>query len=809
MADGFIHWDNPYEIICPADAAVSRASVVTIYDHHPPKTRILQVDRYSVPSETKMIVGKTVTVYAGDTEVDWIKPDTFLTPVWDGYSFRVATYPPAFATTDKGSPDWPSTDAAWARGLLYSPALQGEYKDYLDNVYLYWHPDTRITLRYAGPYSDDAQRPAFPGSGESWDDTEWKSAEVDAIDLDRNAQPGMPGSAGKGPKWQINNWVTGGDLSDGKYFIAVTATDDVHHTTGEPYPGADGSFVQVQPDVVQIWIDNKGPEDVKLSAADLKSDGTLAAISNGEMERGQALVLYVGDNPDNPWRIQDLDSVTFQFKAKHDYDWTTIQVKQDGAWVDAVINTYPYSVTLSPLSAWSGVTGEPQNIALGNVYQFRAVAQDKIGNKSYAELELTVVDKEADAHVALITRLDGQNNDEKVLLPRMFVDYIPRLTGRVGLTGFTDADVVGVTYLFRAEGSDVWTPMEAMLNVTDWSSDGFDNDGDGFVDEPGEGSPWNTAEWLTDGIDNDNDGQIDEPGECGYHYEGQQEWYLVWDTTTLPDGVYEVAVVANTGDGISAGVDDQNRVISVAADNILKVYVDHNSTDITAAISDSSPKSGEAVGGWTRRPVTSQNAILDPDDKNGCSSRGEVDLYVTFADGLPSDLDMGVSTGVVRDNNNVNDDANCESCGQQTTDEFDENLLPNGSALKPSVTFEYKESSYPDVGNENVDDSSYWKPIKCAVAKQPAQNGNGCDTVFGEAGQCIVYDAYTKRISAVWSTVADNILNGYYDIRVRVVDEAGNVSYKVIARNVIVDNTPPGGNPITGIAWYSGRATVT
>jgi hypothetical protein len=81
------------------------------------------------------------------------------------------------------------------------------------------------------------------------------------------------------------------------------------------------------------------------------------------------------------------------------------------------------------------------------------------------------------------------------------------------------------------------------------------------------------------------------------------------------------------------------------------------------------------VGGDTRRAVESENPILDPDDKLACDTRGEVDLYVVFADGIPADLDMGVSTGVIRDENNENDDAECDTGCEVLVDEFDENLM--------------------------------------------------------------------------------------------------------------------------------------
>lgn len=171
--------------------------------------------------------------------------------------------------------------------------------------------------------------------------------------------------------------------------------------------------------------------------------------------------------------------------------------------------------------------------------------------------------------------------------------------------------------------------------------------------------------------------------------------------------------------------------------NILTIIVDHNAYDIFDGITDSTPKSGEAVGGWTKRPVTSQNPILDPDQKEMVGPRGEVDVWVTFGKGF-ADLDMGVPTQGNTQGTNI------------------------GTALLPSLTFEYKESALPNVGDKTKDDNSYWKPIH-----------NHPD---------IVYDAATKRFSTVWRTAETTVLNGYYDIRVVVVDEAGNIAYKTILR---------------------------
>jgi hypothetical protein len=423
--------------------------------------------------------------------------------------------------------------------------------------------------------------------------------------------------------------------------------------------------------------------------------------------------------------------------------------------------TQPYSVTLSPLGGWSGVSDEPQNIALGQVYQFKAVAEDNIGNKTDSNIiELTIVDRIAEAAVSKIKRIDGFNDDETMLWPHQL--NVPRLTGRVILFGYTDADVVGVTYMYRQQGSDQWTEIEAILNRTDWGVDGYDNDYDGYVDEADEGNAWDTAGWLSDGYDNDNDGEVDEPGECGYHYEGQQKWHVVWDTTTLIGGVYELTVVANTGDNKSDVTD------------ILVAVVDHNAEDIVDAITDTDPKSGEAVGGAYRRQISAENPVLDPDDKDDCRERGEVDVCVVYGNGVPPDLDMGIPTSVRRDRNEVNDDEECLGC-DPLIDEFDENLLPEGSTLCPALSFEYKKAAYPDVGDETrhdktvVEPNYYWKPIESDV----------------------IYDAASGKFCAIWRTVEHEILNGYYDIRVRVVDEAGNIAYKVFAKNVIVDNTAP------------------
>jgi len=777
-----IHWDNPWHIV----KCTSQYQLVTVQDTKPPRTRVLQVGQYFVPSETKIKVGKTVTVFAGDTEVDWVAPGTFVSLEGSGApGDGLNPYAPGVTVT---SLMWPAHNAAWSMGMLYPLPYDPDVKPekYLVNE---WRPNNRVTLRYAGPFAADAKAPAFPDSGETWRDKGWETAEADAIHLDSAGNPGLP-------KWSVTNWVTGGVLSDGKYFITVTATDDVGHTTGELYPGAD----RVTPDVVDIWVQNEGPK-VTLSAAQLDPDGELndTLVNNGEMERGRPLVLYL--DPDAAMPVADLDKVTFMYKAAHDYDYTVV-VNNSGATF-----TQPYSVLLDPRFAWSGVTDEPGNLVLGAEYWFKAVAEDNIGNKKDSNvIKLVVVDREATASIAMIQRLDGYNSDEQYLWPRMILDEIPRLTGRVYLTGFTDADVVGVTFMYKLRGAswDDAVEIEAILN-NDWSTDGRDNDGDwvgpeyydgevvnwhddlshdgidGYycdangnwypepnVDEEDEGWAWDTVDWLFDGIDNDKDGEIDEAGECGYHYRGQQNWSVLWDTTVVKAGVYELAVVANTGENKSDVSDS------------LVVIIDHNAYDIFDLITEWQPTDDDWVGGWSRRPVQAENPILDPDDKLTCRELGEVDVFIAFEGGLPSDLDMGIPTGVIRDNDGINnnkyDDVICDEGCKEQTDEFDENLMEEGTALNPAVSFQWKESSYPDIGDENVNDKPnmdqshwYWKPIDSPV----------------------VYDAATGRFTAVWHTVADLVLNGYYDIRVRIVDEAGNVAYKVIAQRVVVDNTGP------------------
>lgn len=780
-----IHWDNPYHII-KNDNCTGRAQLITVVDQHPPMTRVLQVADYAVPSEVKMVVGQTVTVFAGDTEVDWMPPEMFPTPPFEFFdtdekhSFDPNIQPPSVNEVPAA---WYTDDAkniAWSIGMLYpSVSLdQPMYDDdhttspvYEEYLYQEWRANGRVTLRYSGPYADDAPMPAFPASGESWEDTTWKAAEADAIHLGLNDDGVI--DVGR-PKWKVTNWVTGGTvLPDGKYFITVIGTDDVGHSTGIPVGDAD----RVMPDVVEIFVDNNAPV-VTMMAAELQPDGALEVITDNEMERGRAMVLYI----DEKMLVEDLDTVTFMFKAKHDYDWKVIMV-DIGA---AVSPTQPHSITLSPIlsngDAWSGISEDGQSIALGNVYQFKAVVTDSVGNSTSTNIiDLTVVDREAEAAISKIVRLDGFNANELILDPNMINDQIepPRLTGRVELFGYTDSDTVGVTFLYRPQGADTWTEIEAILNTRDWENDGFDNDwdwdietddlnangkpdpGEPNVDEPGEGSPWQLAEWLTDGLDNDWDGDIDEPGECGLHFEGAQEWIVFWDTTTI-SGLYEIAVVANTGDNKS-----------MSGFDILNVYIDHNAYDIVDAIEDWTPTDAAWVGGRTRRPVEAENPRLDPDDKLVGDPRGEVDVCVVFADGIPADLDMGISTGVIRTRRNADDAIDTRRKGG-----IYEGYAPQGSQLDPSLTFEWKYSVYPDVGDEIINDKpqdftdedhKYWHPVVSDV----------------------IYDANFNSFCAVWRTVEYEILNGYYDIRVRIVDEAGNVAYKVFAERVVVDNTPP------------------
>jgi len=713
-----IHYDNPDHII----AHTNRAALVTIVDNHPPRTRILQVGAYKVPSETKMVVGKTVTLFAGDTEVDWVPPGTF--PTADLYS-----YPPSSVINAAA---WPADAAAWSYGMLY-PTLYNPDAKWENELYkpawaagkpAEWRPNGRITLRYAGPYASDAVAPAFPTSGQSWDDTAWKSAEADAIHMDVDNATGDPTGLGNPgvPKWQVTNWVTGDPvLPDGKYFITVTATDDVGHTTGVPVGSAD----PVVPDVAEIWIKNT-TKPIQLAASQLLVDGTLVAITNKEMERGEPLVLSV----DPKMSVEDLDKVTFQFKAQHDYDWKDVKTA----------NTQPYSATLSPVGGWDGQTATATNIVLGAVYQFKAVGIDSIGNKTESNIiELTVVDNKFMASIAKIKRIDGTNGDEMTLYPRQINqtnDY-PKLTGRVCFTGYTDSDVVGVQFLYRAQGTTTWTDIEALVSRSP------------------EAPSW-------DGT--------------SYSYTGMNGWTATWDTTTLQDGVYQVAIIAVPW-SLTTGANTGQKMPEPS--DILNVVVDHNAYDILDNITDNTPKDGDAVGGWTRRPVASQNPILTPDQKEMIGPRGEVDLWVTFGKGL-GDLDMGVPTGTLAQGN-----------GQGS------NI---GTALKPSIAFEYKESTYPNVGDATKDDSSYWKPINADAVVVDVN-----DTSYHRKPTDVVYDAATKRISTIWPTAGvchnDNgetvqipgarVLNGYYDIRIVIDDEAGNTAYKVIARRVIVDNTAP------------------
>ena len=405
--------------------------------------------------------------------------------------------------------EWYTDDAkdiAWSIGMLY-PSLslaQPMYDDdfvgdpaVTDPIYegylvQEWRADGRVEFRYAGPFADDAPMPAFPDSGETWDDTAWEIAESDARDL----APVDTSVIGM-PKWQFTNWVTGGTvLPDGKYFGVVIGTDDIGHQTGIPV----GNAPRVLPDVVTFHIDNN-VASATLLAAELKPDGTLDIVTNNEMERGRPLVLYI----DETFQVADLDKVTFYFKLKHDYAWTEVDATIQGA----TASTQPYLVTLSPLGGWDGIsngTGHTTNIVLGATYQFKAVVEDNIGNKGDSNIiELVIVDKVAEADIARIDRIDGLNADEMYLLPNMINDMIaaPRLTGRVRLWGFADADTVGVTFLYRSQGADAWVEIEAM-HKTSFGTGEFSNS-----------DPWDRSTWMTDGLDNDGDGYVDEPGESG------------------------------------------------------------------------------------------------------------------------------------------------------------------------------------------------------------------------------------------------------------------------------------------------------
>ena len=718
-----IHWDNPWHII----KRTQRAALVTVADLHPPKTRVLQVDRYSVPSEVKMVVGKTITVMAGDTEVDWVPPGTFPTPILD------STNDGSFANNNLTITDqianrlWPADGSAWAYGMLYPPLYDPDVAPEKYNLTpawevgnglppAEWRANGRVTLRYAGPYATDAIAPVFPTSGQKWEDTAWKTAEADAIDIggDNATAPIVISNPGI-PKWKVTNWVTGGTvLPDGKYFITVTATDDVNHTTGVPV----GSIEPVMPDVVDIYIKNT-TKPIQIAASQLLVNGTLNAITNKEMERGEPLVLGVDPKMD----VSDMDKVTFQFKTQHDYDWKTVTVNTGTK--DPITNkpiyapyyakTQPYSVTLSPVGSWDGQTGSPANIVLGAIYQFKAVGEDQIGNKVDSNIiELTVVDKVSMAAIARIVRMDGYNADEMMLTPEQ-ID-LPRLTGKVTLYGYTDSDTVRVTLRYKADGASTWTDIEALPEPV--------------------AQTWD---------------------QTGLSYSGLSEWQAVWDTTTLQDGLYDLTIVANSGDNKSAPSD------------ILKVVVDHNAYDIFDNVTDNTPKDGEAVGGWTRRPVASQNPILTPDQKEMIGPRGEVDLGVTFGKGF-ADLDMGVPT-------NGPDALVKDALGNMVS-----NLANLGTALLPSLKFEYKESAYPNVGDITKDDSTLWKSL------------NHGSTAGSTVTDIVVYDAATMRFSAVWHTGGVNgcpVLNGRYDVRAVIEDEAGNVAYKVIAKGVIVDNTAP------------------
>jgi hypothetical protein len=741
-----IHWDNPSHIY----SRTTRAALITVVDNHPPRTRVLQVDKYKIPSEVKMVVGKTVTVFTGDTEVDWIPPGTFAAPDWTKYL-------PISVTNDQ---PWPADAAAWSFGMLY-PNIYDPDILWWNELYrpnwtagkpleadkklkpAEWRPNGRITLRYAGPYTDDAIAPAFPTSGQTWADTAWKTAEADAIHLDPNNPDGNPAGDGNPglpnptqPKWKVTNWTTGGPvLPDGKYFITVTGTDDVGHTTGIPV----GTAEVVMPDIATIWIKNT-VKPIVLAASQLLVTGELKPIANKEMERGEPLVLSV----DPKMAAEDLSNVVFQFKAQHDYDWKTIPHPTSGS--------QPYSVTLDPRGNWDGVTGNPTNIVLGATYQFKAIGYDQIGNTIDSNIiDLVVVDKVAMASIFMLVRSSGTpgtiNEDEVAIAREQLMQPTPvKLTGRITVFGLADSDTVSVTFQYRAKGATAWTDIKAQFSRE--------------LQMPPKpvGSTLTDAQWEAQWKSSAE--YIKLWSSLGYNYSGTIDWYTEWDTTTLQNGLYELAVVANTGDNKSG------------KSNILTVEIDHNAYDIFDGMTDSSPKSGQAVGGWTRRPVSSQNPILDPDQKEEITAgRGEVDVWAEFGKGF-KDLDMGIPT----------------AANSQIT------------ALMPSLTFEYKPSAMPNIGDQTKDDANFWKPINEAY-------DIGAIRTASESNQMVVYDAGTKKFSTVWHTVVQygaepnpttsqapiiaGVLNGYYDIRVKVVDEAGNIAYKIIAERVVVDNTAP------------------
>ena len=746
-----IHWDNPSHIY----SRTTRAALITVVDNHPPRTRVLQVDKYKIPSEVKIVVGKTVTVFSGDTEVDWVPPGTFAAPDWSKY----LPIGPALA-----SAIWPADAAAWSYGMLY-PNIYDPDTVWVKELYTpsigfpysgpgkpaEYRANGRVSLRYAGPYTDDATAPAFPTSGQTWADTAWKTAEADAIHLDDTNATGDPAGSGNPgiphpnkPNWKVTNWTTGGPvLPDGKYFITVTGTDDVNHTTGIPV----GTAEVVMPDIATIWIKNT-VKPIVLAASQLLVTGELKPIANKEMERGEPLVLSV----DPKMAAEDLSNVVFQFKAQHDYDWKTIPHPTASS-MSVPAGSQPYSVTLDPRGKWDGVTGNPANIVLGAIYQFKAVGYDQIGNAIDSNIiELVVVDKVAMASIAMLVRIPDQpgsfpgtiNYDEAVIMPTQLMQPTPvKLTGKIHVLGLTDADTVSVTFQYRAKGATAWTDIKAIFNrILDTTSPNID---------PVTGLP--TTDWVK--IWNN----------LGYNYSGTVDWSTTWDTTTLTNGLYEMAVVANTGDNKSA------------KSNILTVEIDHNAYDIFDGMTDSSPKNGQAVGGWTRRPVTSQNPILDPDQKEELPGRGEVDVWAEFGKGF-KDLDMGIPTS-----------------GN-----------PQETALMPSLTFEYKPSAMPNVGDQTKDDANFWKPIDDTYNIGDIRTTSEGDHVGSM--RTVFFDAATKRFSTVWHTavrfsapdpeypeegvsITSGVLNGYYDIRVKVVDEAGNIAYKIIAERVVVDNTAP------------------
>jgi len=98
-----------------------------------------------------------------------------------------------------------------------------------------------------------------------------------------------------------------------------------------------------------------------------------------------------------------------------------------------------------------------------------------------------------------------------------------KLTGKVSVMGLTDYDAVSATFRYRAKGATAWTDIKALFSRT--------LDTTAQITDPEWIKVWNNL---------------------GYNYTGLNTWSAMWDTTTLPDGLYEITLVANTGDNKSA-----------------------------------------------------------------------------------------------------------------------------------------------------------------------------------------------------------------------------------------------------------------